>query len=225
MSGERIELQAIDGGRIGAWLARPTATPRGALVIAQEIFGVNAHIRSVCEDFAARGYLALAPAFFDRLESGLELDYDEAGTTRGRACVAELGMDRPLRDVRAAADWLSAELGQPKVGVIGYCWGGAVAFLAATRLGLPAASYYGRLIVDYLHERPQAPLLCHFGERDPLIPAEWVTRIEAALPQVPVHRYPDGHGFNRLGHPDGDPACAELARRRSLDGLEQAWSA
>lgn len=224
MSGARIELRAGDGGCIGGWLARPQGTPRGALVIVQEIFGVNAHIRQVCEDYAQAGYLALAPAVFDRLEAGVELDYDTAGFERGRALVAELGFDRPMRDVRAAADWLAAELGSERVGVIGYCWGGAVAFLTATRLGLPAVSYYGRLVVDFLHERPQAPLQFHFGERDPLIPAEWVDRIAAALPQLPLYRYPAGHGFNRLGHADGDANCAALARQRALDFLDQAWA-
>lgn len=224
MTGAAIELCAGDSASIGGWLARPAGTPRGALVIVQEIFGVNAHIRQVCADYAQAGYLALAPAVFDRIEPDVQLDYDPAGFERGRALVGELGFDRPLRDVRAAADRLVAELRSERVAVIGYCWGGAVAYLAATRLGLPAVSYYGRLVVDYLHERPQAPLQFHFGERDPLIPAEWVERIAEALPQVPLYRYPAGHGFNRLGHPDGDVDCASLARQRALDFLDRAWA-
>jgi carboxymethylenebutenolidase len=214
---ERIGLEALDGGRIGGCLARPAGRPLGGIVLVQEIFGVNPHIRAVAEDFAAEGWLTLAPAFFDRVEADLELDYSPEGFARGRAIAGELGFDAPLRDVHAAAAFLRAELSEDApLGVVGYCWGGTVAFLATTRLGLAGVGYYGARTPLYLHERPQAPLLLHFGERDASIPAEAVARIEAALPTVPCHRYPAGHGFNRLGHPDGDAACAALAKARTL---------
>jgi len=215
MAMPHIQLSADDGACIRAWHAVP-ALPNGlGLVVIQEVFGVTAHIRAVADGYAAEGFQVLAPQVFDRIEPGVELDCDEAGMARGRALVAELGFDAPMRDVRAAADWLLAQ-GCRAVGVVGYCWGGTVAYLAATRLGLPAVSYYGRLVPQFLHERPQAPLLFHFGERDALIPNEVVDRIAARLPDVPLHRYPAGHAFNRLGDPHGDPASAALARERTL---------
>lgn len=218
---ERVELLALDGGRIGGLLARPAGTPVGGIVLVQEIFGVNAHIRAVAEEFAADGWLTLAPAFFDRIEAGVALDYDAEGFARGRSIVGELGFDAPLRDVHAAAAHLRAELPDPTpLGVVGYCWGGTVAFLSATRLGLHGVGYYGARTALFLHERPQAPLLLHFGERDASIPPESVAQIRSALPAVPCHLYPAGHGFNRLGHPDGDASCATLARRRTLAFLQ-----
>lgn len=216
----RVDLSALDGGRIGGVLARPAGTPVGGIVLVQEIFGVNPHIRAVAEGFATDGWLTLAPAFFDRVEADVELAYDAEGYARGRALVGELGFDAPLRDVHAAVARLRAELpATAPLGVVGYCWGGTLAFLAATRLGLPAVGYYGARTPQFLHERPQAPLLLHFGESDASIPAEAVARIRSALPGVPCHLYPAGHGFNRLGHADGDPVCAALARHRTLDFL------
>lgn len=217
---QSVTLTALDGGQIGGLLARPAGTPLGGIVLVQEIFGVNAHIRAVAAGFAESGWLTLAPAFFDRIEAGVELDYGPEGFARGREIVGALGVDAPLRDVHAAAARLRGELpaGAP-LGVIGYCWGGTVAYLAATRLGLPGVGYYGARTPLYLHERPQAPLLLHFGERDASIPVDAVARIRAALTEVPCHLYPAGHGFNRLGHPDGDTACAALARARTLDFL------
>lgn len=209
------EIVADDGVRIHAHQALPE-NPNGlGLVVVQEVFGVTAHIRAVAAGYAADGYQVLAPRFFDRIELGVELACDEAGMARGRELVGQLGFDAPLRDVRAAADGLLAH-GCRAVGVVGYCWGGVVAFLAATRLGLPAVSYYGRLVPQFLHERPQAPLLFHFGERDALIPNAAVDAIARRLPQVPLHRYPAGHAFNRLGDPHGDAACAALAKARTL---------
>jgi carboxymethylenebutenolidase len=210
-----LSLKALDGVDISAY-ARPAMAPaRRGLVVVQEIFGVTAHIRAVVDDFAARGFHAMAPRFFDRLEAGAEFACDERGMARGRDLVSRLGMDAPLRDVRAAADELLAS-GCTAVGVVGYCWGGAVAFLAATRLGLPAVSYYGRLVNQYLHERPQAPLIFHYGERDELIPAAAIDAVAARYPDLPLHRYPAGHAFNRLGDPHGDPASAALALERTL---------
>jgi carboxymethylenebutenolidase len=215
MAMPNIPLNADDDARIHAWHAVP-ARPNGlGLVVIQEIFGVTAHIRAVADGYAADGYQVLAPRVFDRIEQGVELRCDEAGMARGRELAGQLGFDAPLRDVRAAADWLLAQ-GCRAVGVVGYCWGGVVAFLAATRLGLPAVSYYGRLVPQFLHERPQAPLLFHFGERDALIPNEVVEGIATRLPEVLLHRYPAGHAFNRLGDPHGDPESAALARERTL---------
>lgn len=213
--GEQVQILSSDGIQIGAWRELPASAPHVGLVIVQEIFGVTAHIRAVVEHYASLGYAAIAPAFFDRVAPDVELAVDEAGMTRGRELVAQIGMDAPLRDVRAAAEHLIA-LGCHAVGVVGYCWGGAVAYLCATRLGLPAASYYGRLVPHYLHERPQAPLIFHFGDADTLIPASALEQIASALPGVPMYRYPAGHAFNRLGDPHGEPASAALALKRTL---------
>jgi len=215
-----IELHAMDGVRIRAHVAWPESANGLGLVVIQEVFGVTPHILAVADDYATRGFTALAPQLFDRIEPGVELECDDAGMSRGRELVAQLGFDAPLRDVRAAADWLLVS-GCRAVGVVGYCWGGVIAFLAATRLGVPAVSYYGRLVPQFLHERPQAPLLFHFGERDELIPAEAVAAVARRLPDVPLHRYPAGHAFNRLGDPHGDPACAALAKERTLAFFEQ----
>lgn len=216
-----VQLEAIDGGRIGAWLHPSGREGAVGLVLVQEIFGITPHIRALAADYAREGFDVLLPRFFDRIGHGIELACDDAGMQRGRELVAAIGLDAALRDVRAAADTLLGR-GLRRVAVIGYCWGGVVAFLAATRLGLPAVSYYGRLVPQFLHEQPQAALLFHFGERDALIPEQDVNRIAARYPQVPLHRYPAGHAFNRLGDPHGEPASAALARERSLRFLRHA---
>ena len=212
-------------GRVAAWLAEPAGAARGGLVVVQEIFGANAHIRAVAEGYAADGYVVLAPAFFDPVEPGVELDYDPAGTARGRELVAQLGLDAALQIVAAAAAWLQARLagrGEPTaVGTVGYCWGGTVALLAATRLGLPAVSYYGARSVPFLAEPVRAPMLFHFGGKDSSIPPEDIQRHRDAQPGAQVFVYPEaGHAFNR----DVDPhhfhaGSAVLARRRTLDFL------
>ena len=125
-------------GRIQAWRAEPPIPPKGALVVVQEIFGVNHHIRHVCDTFAAHGYVAIAPAFFDHFEHGVELEYEADGVKRGKDLVDRLGMERALEDIKAAANVVQ-EAG--KVGVVGYCWGGSVGFLANTRLSMPGVRY------------------------------------------------------------------------------------
>ena len=151
---ETVKLEAIDGGAVRAFVARPQGEPKGCVVVAQEIFGVNDHVRWVlAEQYARAGYLAVAPAFFDRLEADAEFGYTPETTARGRALVDALGLDAPLRDIRAAQQQVGAGL---PTGVVGYCWGGTVAYLAATRLGLPAVGYYGGRSAPFLHERVQA---------------------------------------------------------------------
>jgi len=212
-------LKAIDGLEVRAFVARPEGDPKGCVVVAQEIFGVNDHIRWViAEQYARAGYLAVAPAFFDRIESGVELGYTPEGTARGRALVDALGLDAPLRDIRAAAQQVGQGL---PTGVVGYCWGGTVAYLAATRLGLPAVGYYGGRTAPYLHERLQAPAMLHFGEHDKLITMDTVRRISAAHPDLPCHVYPAGHGFNRFGHPDWHADSADTALARTLAFFRQ----
>lgn len=205
------------GGMISAWRAEPAVPPRGALVIVQEIFGVNAHIRSVVDQFAAHGYSAIAPALFDHLERQVELGYDSAGVDHGRRLVGQLGFDRPVQDVAAAAACLDAP---GKTGVVGYCWGGTVAFLSAARLGLPAVSYYGGRTVPFLDEKSLAPLLLHFGEDDPIIPPDDVARHRAALPNAEIHVWPAGHGFNCDQRADYNAIVANQALQHTLAFLE-----
>lgn len=182
-------------GDIGAWRADPEGAPHGALVVIQEIFGVNAHMRSVVDRFAAAGYAALAPAFFDPIQAGVELDYGQDGFAKGRELVNALGLDRAVDIVAAAAQLLKRE--GRKVGAVGYCWGGTVAYLANTRLGLPAVSYYGARTAALLDETLRAPMMFHFGEKDGSIPAEDIVRHREKQPQAAVYVYPAGHAFNR----------------------------
>lgn len=200
-------------GPIAAWKAFPAAAPRGALVVIQEIFGVNAHIRSVADGFAEEGYAVLAPALFDVLEHGVELCYDAEGIAKGRDLITRLGLEKALDMTASAADALA---GQGKVGTVGYCWGGTVALLAALRLGLPSASYYGARNAPFLTETPNAPVIFHFGERDASIPPEMVEKHRQLLPQMPLYVYPAGHGFNCDVRADFEPKSAALARTRTL---------
>ena len=201
-------------GQVSAWRAEPSGTPRGSIVVIQEIFGVNAHIRSTAEDFATQGYVALAPAYFDVIETGVELDYDTDGIAKGRELITELGLEAAV-DITAAAVRELAKIGG-KVGTVGYCWGGTVALLAALRLGLPSASYYGARNVPFLQETPRAPVIFHFGERDASIPPEMLALHREHLPQMPLHTYPAGHGFNCNVRADYDAPSAALARQRTL---------
>jgi carboxymethylenebutenolidase len=207
-----LTLDTADGP-IRAWRADPAVPARGAIVVVQEIFGVNAHIRAVCARFAAHGFIAMAPALFDHAAHDAQLDYTPEGTERGRALAAAVGFERALADVQAGARLLDAEA---HVGVVGYCWGGTVALLANTRLGLPAVSYYGARSQPYLHEALAAPMLFHFGERDGLIPPEVVQAHRAAWPEAELHCYPAGHGFNCEQRADFDAASAALALERTL---------
>ncbi|SDD34658.1 dienelactone hydrolase family protein [Aquimonas voraii] len=189
----RIDLET-HYGRIGAQLAEPAGAPRAGLVLIQEIFGVNRHIRAVAEQWAGLGYAVIAPQLIDFVEPEVELDYTAEGVARGRAHMAEVGFDRCVAACAAAAEVLRA--GGLKVGALGFCIGGSIAFLCCTRLGLPAVSYYGGRTLPFLHERPQAPLLLLFGAHDPLIPPEAVEAHRKALPEARIELFDAGHGFN-----------------------------
>lgn len=209
-----VQIATHDSQPLSAFVAQPEGEPRGCVVIVQEIFGVNAHIRWVAtEQFAAAGYLAVAPALFDRLEPGCELDYTPEGVATGRRLADALGVDTPLRDIQAVQQQCAQGL---PTGVAGYCWGGSIACLSAMRLGLPAVSYYGGRISAYLHEPLQAPAMFHFGEHDPMIPLDAVRRISRAFPDSACHLYPAGHGFNRHGHTDWHEDSALTALSRTL---------
>ena len=215
--GEWIETTAEDGHRCQAWLARPSGGAKGIVVVIQEIFGVNDHIRRDTDKFAGHGYVAIAPAVFDRVETGVELGYDEEGFAKGRSVVGDLGWDGPLLDVQAAADAAATATGcgGPMFGV-GYCWGGTLAWLAATRLAIPSVGYYGGRTAGLVDEQPKAPVMLHFGAKDHAIPMADVNTIREAHRAVPVHVYDAGHGFNCDARKDFDPIAAELALRRTL---------
>jgi carboxymethylenebutenolidase len=210
--GHWITLDSHDD-QIRAWRADPAIPPHGALVVMQEIYGVNSNIRDVVDTFAAHGYIAIAPCVFDHIERDVELGFDNAGMTRGRELVAALGFDIALADVRAAIEQVADEA---HVGIVGYSWGGTVAYLACARMGLPAVSYYGGRTVPFLHERPQAPLLLHFGETDPIIPPADVQKHRDALPMAEIHVWPAGHGFNCGQRDDFNAEVAEQVLARTL---------
>ena len=218
--GHAMELKAADGFALSAYRADPTGKPRGALVVAQEIFGVNSHIRSVCDGFAADGYVAIAPALFDRYERGVDIGYTPDDIAKGRELKGRAEIDAALRDVAAARD-VAADAG--KVGVIGYCWGGFVAWMTASRLpGFACAvPYYGGGILDAAGERPQCPVMAHFGERDSMIPVEGVRKLAAAHPEAQVFIYAADHGFNCDQRGSFDAAAAKLARERTLQFLQR----
>ena len=207
-------LTAADGHELAAWRAEPPAKPQGGLVLLQEIFGVNKHIRTIADGFARHGYRVLAPSLFDRVKPGLDLGYDKAGIAAGRAARAKITRDMALLDIVAA---VAALKGAGKVGVVGYCWGGDLAWMAASLSGVSASVvYYGAGIVDHLDLRPRTPLLMHFGSRDPWIPQSAIDRIRRAAPEATIHLYPAGHGFNCNDRPDFDAACAAQAQTRTL---------
>jgi carboxymethylenebutenolidase len=218
------ELRASDGATLSAYRARPRDKARGGVVVVQEIFGVNSHIRQVAETYAAHGYDVIAPALFDRVQRGLELGYGADGMQKGRAIVTELGVDKPLLDIAAAVQTLAAS--GHKVGVVGYCWGGALSFLAAARVdGLAAAvGYYGTAIARFTNETPRVPLMLHFGTKDRTLPPETVETIRNARPEATYYLYEADHGFNCDQRGSHDAPSAELALRRTLDFFTQHLS-
>lgn len=218
--GEMIKLTAADGFGLGAYRATPEGTPRGGLVVLQEIFGVNAHIRSMADRYAALGYLAIAPALFDRVQPNVELGYEPDGIQQGIALNKQTQHEDTLKDVAAA---IAAASAAGRVGVVGYCWGGTLAYAAACELsGLSAAvGYYGGGIAGMLDRKPKVPVMLHFGQQDGHIPMSDVEKIRAALPGVPVYDYPAGHGFNCDARASYDKASADLALQRTLPFLRE----
>ena len=218
--GRMIELTAADGFRLSAWRADPAGTPRGALVVAQEIFGVNSHIRGVCEGFAADGYVAIAPALFDRYEPRVDIGYTPEDIAKGRALKALAQLESALLDVAAARDAVAAS---GKAAVIGYCWGGYVAWMTAARLpGFACAiAYYGGGILDAASEVPRCPVMAHFGERDGGIPVAGVIELMAKHPAAQMFIYAADHGFNCDQRAAYDAAAATLARGRTLQFLRR----
>lgn len=213
MDNETLTLTATDGHELQAYQVTPNGTPRGGVVVVQEIFGVTPHIRRVTESYAKAGYLAIAPALFDRIEPGIEVDYSDV--QKGRDYRALTEVDLVMLDITAAVDAIRPA---GKVGVVGYCWGGGMAYLAACRLPAEAAvAYYGGPISEHLDEMPKCPVMYHFGAQDNLIPPETVASIRQAHPEGVYHIYENsGHGFNCDERSDYNPDDAMLAFERSI---------
>ena len=225
--GQFIQLRAADGSEVSAYEARPEGTARGGLVVIQEIFGVNAHIREVADGFARDGYVVVAPALFDRIRPGVELAYEEADIQQGvelKAEVEALPSPGVQQDIQAAIDH-AARIGGGKVAIVGYCWGGLLAWRAAAMLpGLSAAvPYYGggTTLPDEIARQPKVPVLAHYSDCDPHIPLDGVEALQRAHPQVQVHIYSAQHGFNCDHRAAWDEAAARLARERSLAFLAE----
>jgi carboxymethylenebutenolidase len=215
--GQMIELKTQDGQTISAYRAEPAGKPRGGIVVIQEIWGVNSHIRSVADGYAAEGYLAIAPAIFDRVERGVMMDqYTQETMQKGFGYMQKVDIDKLMLDVRAA---VAAASGAGSVGVVGFCFGGRTAWLASARVDGIAASvpYYGGGIPGLAGEKPRCPVMLHFGERDQFIPVASVEEFKKAHPTLPVYIYAADHGFNCDQRPSYDASAAKLARERTLE--------
>lgn len=214
--GTQIELTAGDGHKLGAYKAEPSGAPKGAVVVIQEIFGVNKHIRDLADQYAAAGYVAIAPALFDRVEKGIEVGYGQDDFQKGRETRQKLKDEGILADVQAAIDE-AKKIG--KVGIVGYCFGGAVAWMAACHCsGLAASScYYGGGIHAKKDDSPKCPVQMHFGDKDGAIPLNQVHEIKEAHPDIPVYVYDDaGHGFCCDERDSFNEGACKRARERTL---------
>jgi carboxymethylenebutenolidase len=216
--GKSIRLTAADGHSFSAYLAEPADRPRGGLVVAMEIFGVNSHIRSVADGYAADGYLTIAPALFDRVQPDYEAGYSQEEIQRGIGFIQKINLDDTMKDVSQA---VQAVASAGKTGIVGYCWGGTVAWKAACSLTSLACAvpYYGGGIPGLIDLRAKCPVLLHWGETDHSIPLDKAKAFAAAHPEQTHYFYAAGHGFNCDQRASYDAASAKLARERTLQFL------
>jgi carboxymethylenebutenolidase len=214
--GENITLTTEDGAKIGGYVAKPAGKPRGGIVVVQEIFGVNHHIRAVADRYAAQGYLAVAPALYDRVQPNYESGYEQPDVQAGVAIRAKTEHAKVMLDVKAA---IAEAAKGGKVGIVGYCWGGTLAYAAAVEFpGVAAASsYYGAGVAAMADKKPVAPTIIHFGDTDHSIPMSDVEKVKAARPETPVYVYSAGHGFNCDERGAFNKAAAELASQRTAE--------
>jgi carboxymethylenebutenolidase len=218
--GSFIDLKAADGFAFPAYVAQPAGRPKAGIVVVQEIFGVNSHIRSVADGYAAEGYLAVAPSTFHRVKPGVDIGYSTEDMNAGmalKAAVEALPAPGVMRDVQAAVQH-AAQAG--KVGIVGYCWGGLLTWRSASMVdGLAAAvPYYGGGMTTpaEIARQPRVPVMVHFGDQDHWIPLDSVEAFKRAHPEVEVHLYNANHGFNCDQRGAYDAAAAKLARERTL---------
>lgn len=221
--GKHISLTTSDHHELAAYRAEPQGKPRGGIVVAQEIFGVNSHIRNICHRLAAAGYVAVAPALFDRFVRNFESGYSPEDVAHARTYLGHINWDKMLLDI--AAGMTDVQSAGP-VAIVGFCMGGSVAYLAATRLpGVSAAvAFYGGQIVKYADEKPKCPVQMHFGDQDAGIPISDVEIIKQKRPDTGVHIYPAGHGFNCDERASYHEASAKLAWQRTLDFLDKTMT-
>lgn len=215
-----IELTAGDGHKFSAYREDPSETPKGAVVVLQEVFGIDPHIKKITASFAARGYVAIAPALFDRVKQNVELSYDEAGLTEGLELKSKVDITDALADIQATVD---AVKDAGKVAIVGYCWGAYLAYLSGNRVsGLACAiGYYGGGITNEFQEKRKIPTLLHFSEEDPLIPLEEITQFRASRPDVSAFAYTAGHGFNCEERSSYNEEAAAKALERTLFWIGQ----
>ena len=218
--GKMIELTASDGRPLAAYRADPAGKPRGGIVVIQEIFGVNSHIKSVADGFARDGYVAIAPAMFDRVQQNVDLGYSPDDIAKGREIRGKVTTDMAMKDAQAAVKEV-AKAG--KVGIVGYCWGGFVAWMAANKVsGLACAvPYYGGGILDNTNVAPKVPLMGHFGDQDQHIPVAGVKQLAEKYPQHQIFIYAADHGFNCDQRGSYNAAAAKQARERTLAFFRQ----
>ena len=214
--GKMIELTASDGHKLAAYRADPAGKPRGAIVVIQEIFGVNSHVRSVADGYAKDGYVAIAPAMFDRAQKNFEVGYTPPDIEKGREMRAKITLDMAMKDTQAAVNEAKKA---GKVGIVGYCWGGFVAWMASAQVsGLCAAvPYYGGGILDNADIEPKVPVMGHFGEKDGMIPVEGVKKLAEKHKKHQVFIYAADHGFNCDHRGSYDAPSAKQARERTLE--------
>jgi len=218
--GSTIQLTAADGHKLAAYRADPSGKPRGGIVVIQEIFGVNSHIKQVADGFAADGYVAIAPAMFDRVQKDVNLGYSPEDIAKGREIRGKVTNDMAVKDAEAA---VKAAAGAGKVGIVGYCWGGLVTWLAAAKIqGLACAvPYYGGGILDNAELAPRVPLMGHFGDKDQHIPVEGVKKLAQKYPQHQIFIYSADHGFNCDHRGSYNAPAAKQARERTLEFLRK----
>jgi carboxymethylenebutenolidase len=219
--GSWIDITAADGHTLGAWRGDPAGTPKGGLVIAQEMYGVNSYLCDVVDDYAAKGYLAIAPRLYDRLERGLIIEYDDEGNRRAKELYRNYDWSKAITDLEAARDAV-AHAG--RVGILGFCFGGSLAWLAACRSTFTCAvSYYGGEMTRYMDEDTHCPIECHVGALDTALSPEKVAQFQVRYPDVPFHIYPEAvHGFdNEKRGARHHPEATRIARVRALDFLDR----
>lgn len=218
--GHMITLSAEDGHSLSAYIAEAANHPKGGIVIVQEIFGINDHIQNVCDRFARRGYTAIAPALFDRIQPRIQLDYDSEGVAQGRQLKQTCSEELALKDISAAMNYIKTS---GKTSIIGYCWGGTLAYLSAVKISgfSKAVGYYGGGIAALKNETPQIPIMLHFGDQDTSVPMTDVDAIMTARPETIIHVYQAGHGFNCDRRAGYNADATKLALKRSLDFIAE----
>ena len=216
---EILEISAKDNHQFSAYISQPLEKPKAGIVIIQEIFGVNAHIKEVTDLYASKGYLCIAPSLFDRIEKNVTLNYDETGVIKGRN-LKELCDKNALKDIEASITVVSTA---GKVGVIGYCWGGSLSWRIGCQASNLSASvcYYGGDIPKLKNLKPNCNVLTHFGEFDKGIPIKDVKIFEKKRPEVLTYTYPADHGFNCDHRSQFNKKCADIAHDRTLKFLER----